>query len=82
MRWKGLRTSHGVLSYALREDRGSLRLHVDAGAAPPGGFVLPWPYAGQPGDARINGKPAAWRDGELHVAQAPFDVVIAVPKAH
>jgi hypothetical protein len=79
---EGLRTPHGALSYALREDRGSLRLHVDAGVAPPGGFVLPWPYEGQPGDARIDGKPASWHDGELHVERAPFDAVIAAPKMH
>lgn len=80
MEW--LRTPLGALGYALREPRGSLRLHVDAGAAPPGGFVLPWPYAGQPGDARNNGKSAVWHDGELHVEKAPFDAVIAVPEAH
>ena len=76
---EGLRTPYGSLGYALRQTRGHLRLHVAAGAAPPGGFVVPWPYTGQPGDTRINGKLADWRDGELRVKQAPFDVDIAVP---
>jgi len=76
---EGLRTPYGSLGYALREARGHLHLHVAAGATPPGGFVLPWPYAGQPGDARIDGKPAVWHDGELRVKQAPFDVDIVVP---
>ncbi len=75
----GLRTPFGSLAYRLRESNGHLSLQLAVGASPPGGFVLPWPYRSKPGATRINGKPAEWRDGELHIAAAPALVEIALP---
>ncbi len=68
-----LRTPYGELSYALREQHGGLKLRIPAGlSVPPGGLVLPWPYAGKPtGKVLLNGKPVAWRDGEIAIHELP-----------
>lgn len=68
-----LRTPYGELSYALREQDGGLELRILAGlTVPPGGLVLPWPYAGKPsGKALLNGKPVAWRGGEIAIHELP-----------
>jgi hypothetical protein len=75
-----LRTPHGELSYGLREQGRSLVLRVEKGLdIPPGGLVLPWPYAGEPtGDAMVNGRPQAWRDGELVIRVLPATVSMQV----
>lgn len=73
---EGLRTPHGVLGYSLgRQDR-ILRLRIDAGSHPPGGFVFPWPFPGAPGAARIDGKPVRWQHGQLRIPSAPALVEI------
>ncbi|SDR15035.1 Amylo-alpha-1,6-glucosidase [Pseudoxanthomonas sp. CF385] len=73
----GLRTPNGVLGYQLRNADGRLQLDVKAGMTlPAGGLVLPWPYAGEPGETRINGKPAQWTNGELRITTLPAKVSI------
>jgi hypothetical protein len=59
---RNLRTAYGVMAYRLRLEGESLTLTVE-GDAPPGGFVLPWPYAERPGQARFNGRVIRPRDG-------------------
>ncbi|CAM1000433.1 Coagulation factor 5/8 type domain-containing protein [Rhodanobacter sp. Root179] len=73
-----LRTPYGELSYRLREHDGRLELSLPGGnAMPPGGLVLRWPYAGQPGGtARLNGAPVAWRHGEIVVRSLPATVQV------
>lgn len=68
-----LRTPYGELGYSLRERDGQLVLSLPADAAmPPGGLVLPWPYAGQPTrNAWLNGQPAIWRNGEMTIHKLP-----------
>src|SRR3546814_3816312 len=62
---RGLRTPQGELGYSLRRDGDALVLEVADGIeVPAGGLVLPWPYAGAPGSATIDGNPASWQDGE------------------
>jgi hypothetical protein len=46
---------------------------------PKGGLVLPWPYAGTPGQATIDGKAAQWQDGALRITRLPATVRIAAP---
>lgn len=77
---RDLSTPHGRLGYALRRGDGVLRLDVDAGSGlPPGGLVLPWPYReGGPGATTVNGRPAAWSDGELRIESLPAVVEIAL----
>ncbi|MFO7339677.1 MAG: coagulation factor 5/8 type domain-containing protein, partial [Lysobacteraceae bacterium] len=77
---EGLHTPWGRLGYALRRVDGALHLDVAAGAdLPPGGLVLPWPYAGAPGATTIDGRPAAWEDGELRITRAGARVRVAAP---
>jgi len=74
---EGLRTPHGKLGYSLRRADGKLRLQLSAGLrVPVGGIVLPWPYAGKPGAARIDGKAAQWDNGELRIRASPANVEI------
>jgi hypothetical protein len=70
-----LRTPYGPLSYAARR-RGKALVFEVKGATPPGGFVIPWPGPGEPGRALLNGKPAAWQDGELRFSVSPARVVL------
>lgn len=53
------------------------------GPTPPGGWVLPWPWAGSPGDTRVtvDGKPARWEAGELRVGSTPAHIVLDRPAA-
>ena len=72
----GLRTPYGKLGYTLKQNGRTLVLHIDAGAAPPGGFVFAWPRSDAPGTTRINGDRAQWQAGELHIAVAPAEIVV------
>jgi hypothetical protein len=77
---EGLRTAHGPLRYSLVRDERELTLKVADGLRlPSGGLVLPWPYAGEPGQARINGEPAAWSGTELRITTLPAKVEIEIP---
>ncbi|MBN5088635.1 discoidin domain-containing protein [Stenotrophomonas maltophilia] len=79
---QGLRTPQGQLNYRLQRSDKQLVLEVQPGLVPPvGGVVLPWPYAGDPGEASINGEAAEWFNKELHVHQLPARVEIDVPSA-
>jgi hypothetical protein len=73
-----LRTPYGQLSYAARKRGKSLVFELKT-PPPPGGFVIPWPFAGEPGRALIDGKQAAWQGRELRVATAPARVVLQLP---
>nr|WP_298120234.1 discoidin domain-containing protein [uncultured Pseudoxanthomonas sp.] len=77
---EGLRTPSGVLGYSLRSGGGEVVLDAKAGLKlPTGGLVLPWPYKQAPGETRINGKPAQWKDGELRITTLPARVVVKTP---
>lgn len=58
-----------------------LVLEVEDGLAlPPGGLVLPWPWAGgAPGATTIDGRPATWEGNELRIRQLPARVEIERP---
>ena len=76
----GLRTPHGQLGYSLRRTAGKLELQVAQGLQwPAGGLVLPWPYASQPGRARVDGKLVAWEGGELRLRSPALQVSIDAP---
>lgn len=73
----GLRTPNGVLGYSLRRQGDEVVLEAKAGLKlPTGGLVLPWPYRDAPGETRVNGKPAQWKDGELRITTLPAKVSI------
>lgn len=77
----GMHTPHGRLGYRLHREGDRLVLEVaeDAGL-PPGGLVLPWPYAGQPGAATLDGMPLDWEGRELRVPHAGARVEMTVPR--
>ena len=73
----GLRTPNGVLGYRLRKTGDEVVLEAKAGLKlPAGGLVLTWPYKQAPGETRINGRPAQWKDGELRITTLPAKVSI------
>ena len=64
---RDVRTPYGRLSYSLRPRGETLVLSLSGAARPGGGFVLPWPLPGEPGPARIDGRPARFENGELRI---------------
>ncbi|WP_426701414.1 discoidin domain-containing protein [Rhodanobacter sp. Col0626] len=76
-----LRTPYGELGYALHERGGELilRVHGDL-TPPPGGLVLPWPYAGHPtGLAWLDGQPVSWHGDEIVIRKLPATLRIERP---
>jgi len=75
---QNLRTPYGRLSYALRRDGRRLVLTVASGLTPPsGGLVFPWPYAGVPGRALMNGHPVRWEKGQqLRIHTLPAVITV------
>jgi hypothetical protein len=69
-------TAYGELSYRLRRDGKRVTLHIDAGAAPPGGFVFAAPGPQPPAAVRIDGKTAAAQGREVRIHGVPADVVL------
>src|SRR5690606_12537633 len=49
---RGLHTPYGLLDLSIVPERDRLIVTV-SGPTPPGGYVLPWPWAGPPGEARV-----------------------------
>ncbi len=79
----GLHTPYGVLGYTLRRDGERIRLSLrgDAARVPPGGWVLTLPPDLVPARTRVDGRNAAWKDGELRLTNAKADVVVTLAKA-
>jgi hypothetical protein len=74
---QALRTPYGLLDYTLKRQAGVSVLTIPAGVQlPPGGLIFRPPGIARHGTARINGRPASWRDGELHIGALPAVVVI------
>jgi hypothetical protein len=64
---RNLRTPYGRLTWSARMRSGKLIMSVGGDARPPGGFVFSWPFAGQPGAARLNGRALTWNAGVLRL---------------
>jgi hypothetical protein len=71
-----LRTAYGELSYTLKRSGKRIELRVDAGAAPPGGFVFVAPVA-RAVKVSVNGAKKISNNGEVRFDRAPATVVIA-----
>ena len=65
---RAVRTAYGSLTYSFRQARRGWILTLEPGVTPPGGFVIRWP-AGEtaPATVRIDGRAAAFADGELKI---------------
>jgi hypothetical protein len=77
---RDLRTPYGKLTWSARSTPARRLVLRIEGASPPGGYVLPWPFAGRPGATRFNGHAMTWKDGELTLP-GPGVVVVAPPRA-
>ena len=75
---RGLATPYGSLDFAMRGAPGRLNATIVGTARPPGGFILAWPFAGPPPEARVNGRRAAWQDRELHITATGKPIHIEV----
>ncbi len=72
---RDLRTPYGLLSYALRRERGRTILRIDERSAmPPGGFVFDSPRGGAA--VTVNGRAVTRRAGELRITELPATVVV------
>ena len=69
----GLRTPQGAAGlFAAPRQRRAVCCDVDAGSSlPPGGLVLPWPYASAAGQTHDQRRAAQWKDGELRINALP-----------
>ena len=64
---RGLATPYGSLDFSMRGDRRSLIATIAGTATPRGGFILGWPFAGDPPAVRINGRLTAWPKAGLRI---------------
>ena len=78
MTLSGLRTPRGRLGFSLRREGNLLHLGIDSETLPPGGFILPWHYAGAPGEILQGEGKAYWRGSELHIDFAHSVVTIVL----
>lgn len=62
-----LSTAYGSLDFSMRGNRDCLVATIAGTARPPGGFVIGWPFDGDPPPVRINGQPTKWPKTGLHI---------------
>lgn len=75
---RGLATPYGTLDFAMRGSARHLSATIGGSARPPGGFVLAWPFAGAPPEARVDGRPVTWRNRALTVVATGRPITIEV----
>lgn len=72
---RGLRTRYGTVNLRARAYAGGLVATVSGDVAPPGGITLPWPLAGRPGVATVNGRRVATPNNALRVPEGTATIV-------
>jgi hypothetical protein len=80
----GLATPFGALAYAASTRGDVTTIELGPGQVPPGGLAIPWPFAGAPGRATIDGVATAWSDAgaaapELVVRRRPAVIRLSRP---
>ncbi|WP_374943214.1 discoidin domain-containing protein [Sphingomonas sp.] len=73
---RGLRTTVGMVDFAMRQEGGAVVATIGGSARPAGGFVLPWPLAGKPGAAAVDGRPAQVAADGLHMVATGKPVTV------
>jgi hypothetical protein len=70
---KNLRTPYGPVDLSFRPEGPNVLIEITGDANPPGGFILPFPWARL---ANVDGSAsqASLRDGELHIAHLPIKI--------
>lgn len=77
---RGLRTPYGTLDFTIRSGPHGLTATIGGTARPPGGFVLPWPFASPHGAATVDGAAGRWRDDALVIAAIGRPITIEVTR--
>jgi len=77
----GLATPYGSLDFSMRGDRDHLIATIGGTAAPPGGFVIQWPFDGDPPAARIDGRSTAWPKEGLRIRPSRNPIRIEAARA-
>jgi hypothetical protein len=72
---ENLRTPYGALSYSARAQGKRVTFEL-RGAAPPGGFIVRWPFEQAPKRALLNGKALPVQGRELRFTGVPARLVI------
>nr|WP_251044350.1 MULTISPECIES: discoidin domain-containing protein [unclassified Lysobacter] len=76
----GLRTPYGALGYRFKREGAKATLEIGPGLQmPAGGVIVKWPFDGQPGATRVDGRERAWNNGELRIERVPAKVSIELP---
>lgn len=78
---RGLRTTAGMLDFAMREEGGGVVATIGGSTKPAGGFVLPWPLPGRPGKATLDGREVAAGPDGLRVPASGKPVTIRWSRA-
>jgi hypothetical protein len=73
---RNLRTPYGSVNLSLKRRGTDLIVSLDGDARPPGGFLLPSPWDYLPHARRLDGRPLAWENGELHIRDLPVEILI------
>ena len=73
---RNLRTPYGSVNLSLKRRGTDLIVSLDGNARPPGGFLLPSPWDYLPHARRLDGRPLAWENGELHIRDLPVEILI------
>ena len=69
---KNLRTPYGRINLSFRPEGTNILIEISGDANPPGGFILPSPWAHLAKGDSDNG--SSLRDGELHIAHLPVRI--------
>jgi len=75
---RNLRTTRGVLSYAIKASPNRLTLTIEPGVK--ADYRFPWPYPGTPGKARIDGKPARFTSEGLRIPASAGQIRVDVQR--
>lgn len=77
IRIRNLQTPFGALSYSAVERDGKIRISLEGGVAPPGGFFFPVAFLGGDFSVTTNSEPATVRDGAIHIDASPAEISLA-----
>ena len=78
---RGLATPYGSLDFSMRGDRDHLVATIGGSARPPGGFVLQWPFDGEPPPVRIGRRLISWPKAGLRIPPTGRPIRIEAARA-
>ena len=78
---RGLATPYGSLDFSMRGTRRNLVATIGGSAKPPGGFVIAWPFDGNPPSVRVNGQLTGWPRSGLRIRATGRPIRIQLARA-